>query len=225
MYVQTQKLVDEIVPGKPDLCAASAFLEGLGGQFGETRTTRTDLMTRVAMGDSAALGTLYDHYGAAVYSLALRMLHDHPLAEELVQETFVRVWRQSPAFDEARGAATTWIMGIARHLAIDELRRRAARPSVADGDAGARLELVESGDDDPSEQAYARIRHDVVTDALARLPAAQRTALELAYFGGLSQREIAARLGDPLGTVKTRIRLGLEKLKSILSPSGIGAEA
>ncbi len=183
-----------------------------------------ELMTRVATGDSAALGTLYDRYGAAVYSLALRMLRDHLLAEELVQETFVRVWRQSPSFDGARGAATTWIMGIARNLAIDELRRRGARPNMADGNGDARLELVESGDDDPSEQAYANMRHDVVTGALAQLPEAQRTALELAYFGGLSQREIAARLGDPLGTVKTRMRLGLEKLKSILSPSGIGAE-
>lgn len=182
-------------------------------------------MTQVAMGDSAALGTMYDRYGASVYSLALRMLQDRLLAEELVQETFVRVWRQSPSFDGARGAVATWIMGIARNLAIDELRRRGARPTMAGGNAAAQLELVESGDDDPSEQAYASIRHEVVTGALAQLPEAQRTVVELAYFGGLSQSEIAARLGDPLGTVKTRMRLGLEKLKNILSPSGIGADA
>jgi len=184
-----------------------------------------DLMGQVAAGDSAALGTLYDRYGAAVYSLALRMLRDRLLAEELVQETFVRVWRQAASFDGARGAMATWVLNIARHLAIDELRRRGARPNMADGNAAEQLELVESGEDDPSEQAYANMRHEVVSHALEQLPETQRRVLELAYFGGLSQSEIAARLGDPLGTVKTRMRLGLEKLKNILSPSGIGAEA
>lgn len=182
-------------------------------------------MGQVAAGDSAALGTLYDRYGAAVYSLALRMLRDRLLAEELVQETFVRVWRQAASFDGARGAMATWVLNIARHLAIDELRRRGARPNMADGNAAEQLELVESGEDDPSEQAYANMRHEVVSHALEQLPETQRRVLELAYFGGLSQSEIAARLGDPLGTVKTRMRLGLEKLKNILSPSGIGAEA
>jgi len=184
-----------------------------------------DLMAGVSIGDSGALGMLYDRYGVAVYSLALRMLGDRLLAEELVQETFVRVWRQSSSYSRARGAAATWVLGIARNLAIDELRRRGARPNIADGNADARLELVESGEDDPSEQAYASIRHEEVTGALAQLPEAQRKVVELAYFGGLSQSEIAARLGDPLGTVKTRMRLGLEKLKNLLSPSGIGAEA
>jgi len=183
-----------------------------------------DLMRQVAAGDSAALGTLYDRYSTAVYSLALRMLRDQLLAEELVQETFVRVWRQAASFNEGRGTMATWVLGIARHLAIDELRRRGARPNMADGNAAEQLELVESGEDDPSEQVYASMRHDVVSHALGQLPEAQRRVLELAYFSGLSQREIATRLGDPLGTVKTRMRLGLEKLKSILSPSGIGAE-
>lgn len=175
-------------------------------------------MAQVAAGDGAALGMLYDRYSTSVYSLALRILSDRQLAEELVQETFLRVWRQAASYQAMRGALAAWILGIARNLAIDELRRRGARPQVAPGDADERLALVESDEDDPSDQVYTRIRHDVVAGALDQLPGAQREVLELAYFGGLSQSEIAGRLGEPLGTVKTRMRLGLQKLKSILEP-------
>lgn len=177
-----------------------------------------EIMALVAAGDNAALGVLYDRYGASVFSLALRVLSDRQVAEELVQETFVRVWRQSSSYEAIRGALASWILGIVRNLAIDELRRRSARPQAAIGDVTERLALVESAHDDPAEQVDARIRHETVTGALNQLPRAQREVLELAYFGGLSQSEIAARLGDPLGTVKTRMRLGLQKLRSILGP-------
>lgn len=176
-------------------------------------------MAQVAGGDSAALGALYDRYSASVYSLALRVLNDRQLAEELVQETFLRVWRQASSFDTMRGALSAWIIGIARNLAIDELRRRSVRPQAAGGDADETLAQLESSDDDPSDQVYTRLRHEAVIGALEQLPEAQRAVLELAYFSGLSQSEIAERLGDPLGTVKTRMRLGLQKLKSLLGPN------
>ena len=175
-------------------------------------------MSQVALGDSGALSLIYDRYSASVYSLALRMLSDRQLAEELVQETFLRVWRQAATYRTMRGALASWILGIARNLAIDELRRRGVRPQALDGDSSERLALLESADDDPIDQVFARIRHDVVTDALNRLPREQREVVELAYFGGLSQSEIATRLGDPLGTVKTRMRLGLQKLRGLLEP-------
>lgn len=181
-------------------------------------------MARVARGDSAALGALYDRYSGSVFSLALRMLSDRQTAEELVQETFLRVWRQASSFETMRGSLSTWVLGIARHLAIDELRRRGARPQTATSDAGERLAALESGEADPAESAFAKLRHQVVTDALGQLPHSQREVLELAYFGGLTQTEIAARLGDPLGTVKTRMRLGLQKLKSVLGSSETGQE-
>lgn len=182
-------------------------------------------MAQVAAGDSMALGTLYDRYGASVYALALRVLADRLQAEELVQETFLRVWRQAASYRRERGAPATWILGIARNLTIDELRRRGARPQASDGDPAERLALIESGEADPAEQAYASMRHQVVQHALSQLPPEQREALELAYFGGLSQSEIAARLETPLGTIKTRMRLGLRRLKSLLNPGDIGLEA
>jgi len=183
-----------------------------------------EVLARVASGENVAVGLLYDRYGTSIYSLALRMVQDPSAAEEIVQETFVRVWRQAASYQRVRGAPATWMLGITRNLAIDELRRRGARPQPVGNDPDVELALIQSGEADPAEQAYANMRHDIVSDALARLPPAQREVLELAYFGGLSQSEIATRLGDPLGTVKTRIRLGLQKLKSIINPDAAEVE-
>jgi len=181
-----------------------------------------ELLARVAAGDNAALGMLYDRYATTVYSLALRTLGDPQAAEELVQEAMLRVWRQARSYQRERGAPTTWIFGIARNLAIDELRKRGARPQSAGGDPEEQLAQLPSGDADPAEQAYAQIQHEIVTDALGQLPPVQREVLELAYYSGLSQSEIARRLGDPLGTVKTRMRLGLQRLRTLLNPSETG---
>jgi len=184
-----------------------------------------ELLAGVAAGDSAALGMLYDRYATTVYSLALRTLGDPQAAEELVQEALLRVWRQASSYQRGRGAPTTWIFGIARNLAIDELRKRGSRPQSVGGDPDEQLAQLESGDDDPAEQAFAHIQHEIVTGALGQLPPVQREVLELAYYSGLSQSEIARRLGDPLGTVKTRMRLGLQRLRTLLNPSetGVGA--
>lgn len=182
--------------------------------------TDNDLIDDIASGNSTALSLLYDRYGAPVYSLAMRMLHDSQAAEEVVQETFVRVWRQGASYRPDRGAAGTWILSIARNLAIDEQRRRGVRPPSPDEHASQRLAALQSEDEDPSEQVFSNMRHEVVVEALSQLPNEQRTVVELAYFDNLSQREIASHLGDPLGTVKTRMRLGMRKLGEILRLDG-----
>jgi len=179
------------------------------------------LLARIGRGDSSALGTLYDCYAATLYSLGVRMLGDTQAAEELVQEVLLRVWRQATSYRKERGAPATWIFGIARNLAIDELRRRGTRPQATVDDAEVQIAQLESGDD-PAEQAYQQMQRDEVVRALGQLPSTQRRVLELAYYSGLSQSEIAAQLGDPLGTVKTRMRSGLQRLRTLLSRDEFG---
>ncbi len=183
-----------------------------------------NLLGRIARGDVAALGALYDRYSTTLYSLGLRMLGDAQAAEELVQEVLLRVWRQATSYSKERGAPATWILGIARNLAVDELRRRGARPQTAVDDAEAHIAQLES-DDDPAEQAYQRMQREEVVKALDQLPPVQRRVLELAYYSGLSQSEIAVQLGDPLGTVKTRMRTGLQRLRTLLGGGEFGDEA
>lgn len=176
------------------------------------------LLARVSQGDATALHELYDGCSARAFSVAHRVLGTRSEAEEVVQETFVQVWRQAASYDPGRGGAMAWITTIARSRALDRLRTRAA------GDrAVARSEDPEPRDDAaPPELAAQRELRAQVLAALAALPQEQRSAIELAYYEGLSHREIAARLGDPLGTVKTRVRLGLAKLASLLGPYRAG---
>jgi RNA polymerase sigma-70 factor (ECF subfamily) len=170
------------------------------------------------MGDESALGELYDRYGSLVFSLALRMVGTTEAAEDVVQDAFYRVWRQAATYDASRGRFSTWLLNIARNLGIDELRRRAVRPHLVVGpEIEEQMGVVAApSDTDPAEQAWLTERRAAVANALAQLPAPQREALELAYFTGLSQSEIAVRLGEPLGTIKTRIRLGMMKLHESL---------
>jgi RNA polymerase sigma-70 factor, ECF subfamily len=173
------------------------------------------LIEAVAGGDRAAFETLYDRYSPAVFGLALRTLRDREVAEEAVQEIFWRVWQRAKSFDRSRSFAP-WLFGIAHNYCIDELRRRRARPqSVYEDDEHPILSAIPD-DADVSEAALQTEQRRIVGDALQQLPDEQRQALELAYFGGLTQQEIASRLGNPLGTIKTRMRLGLQKLRSIL---------
>jgi RNA polymerase sigma-70 factor (ECF subfamily) len=179
------------------------------------------LLARVAAGDSRALESLYDRYARVVYSTALRILGMAELAEEVVQETFWRVWRRSGTFQPGRGQVSSWILGIAHNLAIDELRRQRARPSpVYDEENRPVLREMEDSRMDVVGSALEEEQRRLISAALEQIPGEQREAIELAYFGGLSQSEIAARLHDPLGTVKTRIRLGLQKLRAILIAQG-----
>jgi RNA polymerase sigma-70 factor (ECF subfamily) len=177
------------------------------------------LAARIGDGDSSALATLYDRYSRVVYSFAMRMLADPGSAEELTQEVFIRIWRQGGQYQHTRGAFLTWVLSITHNMAIDEIRRRKRRPKIQDNgeDDLTIYSIVDTGAD-VEGQAWLGSLRDMVRDALAEIPASQRKAIELAYFSGLTQREIAERLGEPLGTIKTRMRLGLLKLKERLGP-------
>ena len=175
------------------------------------------LMEKVRAGDGRAIAALYDRYGVLIFSLALRMLNDRESAEELVQEVFLRAWRQAASYQPGLGKLSTWLLGIARNLAVDELRRRGARPQRAGGDTEEQLnQLASPRNEDPAEQVSAATQRQEIQRALRELPDAQRQVIELAYYGGLTQSEIAERLGDPLGTVKTRMRLATRKLRDLL---------
>jgi RNA polymerase sigma-70 factor, ECF subfamily len=192
---------------------------------GEQSSTDEQLLAGIAAGESEALAQLYDRYARVVFSAALRMLGTPELAEDVVQETFWRVWRRGASFQTGRGQVSSWIYGIAHNLCIDELRRQRARPQAAGAgqDADALL-AVPDADADVAGSAIEAERRRMIVAALAELPPDQRRAIELAYFAGLSQSEIAVRLQSPVGTIKTRVRLGLLKLREILARQHVGAE-
>jgi RNA polymerase sigma-70 factor (ECF subfamily) len=166
------------------------------------------LAGRVARGDLGAFGELYERYARPVYALAAHALGRSD-AEEVVQDVFVRLWRKAAQFDPERGSFPAWFMTIAQRRVVDELRRRGNSVRAAD-DIDALLVAAPASENDPVESA--RVLH-----ALKLLPAEQRRALVLAYFGGLTHEEVAAATGSPLGTVKKRLRLGLDKLRGALA--------
>ena len=183
------------------------------------------LLARVADGDSRALDTLYERYARVVYGVALRILGESELAEDVVQETFWRVWRRARTFQSGRGQVTAWIFGIAHNLSVDELRRQRSRPRpVYDTEETPVLRDREDSRMDVVADALEHERGLLIGTALQQISAEQREAIELAYFGGLSQSEIAERLQSPIGTIKTRIRLGLRKLRYLLLAQDIRAE-
>lgn len=180
-------------------------------------------MAQLAAGEVWVMEVLYDRYARLVFSMVLKILHDQELAEDIVQEVFVRVWRGADSFHAARGNFISWLLGIAHHRAIDELRRQGSRSRhaviVDDEDV---LQSVPHPGDGPAEMAWITQQRQAVRTAMQQLPAEQRQTIELAYFGGLTQREIAAHTGTPLGTVKTRMRLALQKLRDLLESEGMG---
>lgn len=180
------------------------------------------LIEAISMGDSQALEVLYNRYGAVIYRMALRIVKNSELAEDVVQEVFWRVWRRSSSFEKDRGRVAQWLFGVAHNLCIDELRRMRSRPVSVYEDVEHPL-IQQLADDkiDIAETAWNSERRRVITDALSQLPESQRQAVEMAYFGGMSHQEIATKLDRPLGTIKTRVRLGLHKLKSLLSTRGL----
>jgi RNA polymerase sigma-70 factor (ECF subfamily) len=174
------------------------------------------LLGRLQQGDEAALGALYDRYAPLLYSLAFRVVGDRQLAQEVIQDTFLRCWDQAERYDPARGRVAAWLVGVTRHRAIDALRSRSHRARLRE-----RETLPASGS--PGEPGRAGDAEDVllrqaVSTALEALPETQRQAIELAYYGGLTQTDIAAVTNEPLGTVKGRIRLGLDRLRQVLGP-------
>ena len=186
---------------------------------GESRDDPIELIERVSAGDREAFGRLYDRYAPLVFAFALRVLGRRPEAEDLLQEVFLQAWRQAGTYRQERGTPEAWLSTITRSRAIDRLRaiRRREKSFIPMQDAPSvdppgRVEASGSESD-------ARL---TVAGPLAELPAAQRIVLELAYFEGLTQAEIATRLGEPLGTVKTRIRAGLDRLRGLLGVKADG---
>lgn len=175
------------------------------------------LLPAVARGDLEAFEALYDRYSSTLYGLLLRILANPDDAQEVLQEAFTKAWTSAKMFDQSRGSEAAWLISIARSRGIDKLRARRTRGERED-EAGREISAV-AGFVDKSTGADAAIRSQeriAVRGALAELPEAQRVALELAYFEGLSQSEIAARLNEPLGTIKTRMQLGMKKLRERL---------
>ena len=170
-----------------------------------------------AAGDQGAFAALYDATSGVVFGVALRILSDRSEAEEVATDVFLQVWREAARFDASRGSAISWLLLLTRSRAIDRLRsRKTARQ------AERSLELAESVPDagcDPGERSWISQQGSLVRRSLADLPAEQRAALELAYFEGLTHPEIAERLQVPVGTAKTRIRLGMLKLRDALAPA------
>jgi len=180
------------------------------------------LITAISAGNSAALEVLYDRYSATVYRMALRIVKNQELAEEIVQEAFWRVWRRSSSFAHERGRVVQWLFGITHNLCIDELRRIRSRPiSVYEDVEHPLIQQMPDQRTDVAGEVWQGEQRRAIVTALEELPASQREAIELAYFGGLSQQEIAQKLDSPLGTIKTRVRLGLQKLKAALSSQGM----
>lgn len=175
-----------------------------------------ELVGRLALQDERALEGLYDRYGRVTHSLVLKMVRDPARAEEISQEVFLKLWRRPESFQPGRGAFPTWLLSVAHHRAVDDLRSRRWDVQPLTDEDGLPRELADESTD-LAEAAWIREQRSAVRVALATLPASQRQALELAYFAGLTQREIADRLGQPLGTVKTRCRLAMQKLRTALA--------
>jgi RNA polymerase sigma-70 factor (ECF subfamily) len=179
-------------------------------------TSDEALIARLASGvDEEALSQLYDRYQAMMYGLALRITRDTAMAQDAVQEAFVGIWRNAARYSEGRASVKTWIMSITHHRAIDLIRRRRATAAIPEGDAPGDAFTAP----DVWPDVVRAVDAEAVRGAMGTLPAAQREAIELAYFGGLTQTEIAERTGAPLGTVKSRVRLGLVQLRRELEGS------
>ena len=180
---------------------------------------------RVAAGDEAALAALYDEHARPVYSLILRILGDVGEAEEVLQDVFSQAWQQAKRYDAIRGTVAAWLLNMARTRAIDRLRARRARPDTAAATPEGTLGTLTAPAIDPADALAVERDVEQLRKALDALPIVQRRAIELAYFEGLTQSEIAGRLAEPLGTIKTRIRLGLLKLRDALTGSPAGGAA
>jgi RNA polymerase sigma-70 factor, ECF subfamily len=172
-------------------------------------TSDLALVTAIRSGDQSAMAALYDRYSSIVYAVALRVLQDTGAAEDVLQDIFMQLWRHPGAFDASRGNMAAWLAVIARHRAIDALRRRRPENDIAD--------VIVSVEPDFASDADRSRAMEKVRGALNTMPPPQKSALEMAYFEGLTHSEIAEKTGEPLGTIKTRIRTGLLSLRKVLA--------
>jgi len=175
-----------------------------------------ELLKAIVARDEVALAQLYDRYRVILFGLLMRILNNREEAEDVLQEVFLQVWRKAEDFDEDRGRPFTWLVTLARSRGIDRLRTLGARERVAEASAREVPEEVS----DAAADAFKSEQRGIVSDALAKLPDEQKRPLMLAYFDGLTQSEIATHLGAPLGTVKTRMRTGLMRLRELLAGQG-----
>jgi RNA polymerase sigma-70 factor (ECF subfamily) len=174
------------------------------------------LVALAARSEQSALAELYDRFGRPAYGLALRILRDEALAEDAVQEAFLALWRTAPRFVPERGKASTWILTLVHRRAVDLVRHEERRRADGLDQAPEQIsrDLVE-------EEAWLRLQRERVQAALRKLPDQQREAIELAYYGGFTQSELAERLGQPLGTIKSRMFMGLARLRELLGEPGL----
>lgn len=215
-------MVDQGQPDPPSRADAVRAAPSAGRSSEEP--SDVDLIGRLAYGDDTALAEIYRRYGRPGYSLARRICADDGLAEDVVQEVFLAVWRDPSRFDPNRGAFATWLLTLIHHKAVDAVRRESAvrRRTVPAAEAGEEWSPVPAPGAD--QAAMARVAAGQVRDALYQLPDEQRQALALAYYGGHTQREVAALIGVPLGTVKSRMFAGVQRLRSLLEPEILMAE-
>jgi RNA polymerase sigma-70 factor (ECF subfamily) len=207
---------------RPEIQHSDAPVQGGTTAAGFATLPDEELLALIVARQETALAALYDRYIRLVYALALRITGDRLTAEEVVQDVFQNVWQSAGSYRVNSGAVSSWLLGITRHRAIDATRskRERARAREETLDPGAPLAAGL-----PVEQEVAqRLEREAMRQALDELPSSQRQAIEMAYYGGLSGSEIAAALGEPLGTVKTRLRLGLLKLRDLLRPPDQGME-
>jgi RNA polymerase sigma-70 factor, ECF subfamily len=195
------KLTLRRTSGGREICVASV----------ETNAMTSDLalVTAIRSGDQGAMAALYDRFSSIVYAVALRVLQDTSAAEDVLQDIFMQLWRNPGAFDSSRGNMAAWLAVIARNRAIDALRKRRPQDAIEDVIVSVETDLASETD---RSRAMEKVR-----GALQAMPSQQRSALEMAYFEGLTHTEIAEKTGDPLGTVKTRIRTGLLLLRRVLA--------
>ncbi|HEX2625634.1 MAG TPA: sigma-70 family RNA polymerase sigma factor [Candidatus Limnocylindrales bacterium] len=194
---------------------------GIGARSGprpEIDRTDRETMERLASGDLGSLERLYDQYGAMSFSIAYRITGDRASAEDVVQEAFLGAWRNAARYADARGSVKTWLLSIVHHRAIDAVRRRRPTAELPESEGAMPAPLVLP---DAWTEISASLDRETVRVALDTLSAVQREAIELAYFGGLTQTEIAERTGVPLGTVKGRMRLGLDALRAAMLAMGV----
>lgn len=193
-----------------------------------TSVTDAELIARLALGEDRALAELYDRHSPVAFSLARAIVRDVADAEEVVADCFAQMWRTAATFDPGRGSVVAWVTTIVRTRALDLIRAQRRRARVLDDAVvmgeDERVAATPSAGDTPDRDLERAEARDLVRRSLADLPDVQRRVLELAYFGGMSQSEIAEFLSEPLGTVKTRMRAGLEKLRNALRPL-MGSEA
>ncbi|MEW5988756.1 MAG: sigma-70 family RNA polymerase sigma factor [Chloroflexota bacterium] len=181
-----------------------------------------ELMARIRAKDSSALELLYDRYAATALGLAAKITQDQATAEEVVQESFWRIWSNADSYTTERGSIANWFFGIVRYGAIDQWRRRQSRPQPVDSEDEEQL-FRNVADPSPgvADVVWANLTHNRLRTAMNRLPREQYRVLEMAYFQGLTRQEIARATGEPLGTVHTRARLALQKMRELLAGQGL----